>query len=396
MGARSSSGSYGDRARVVLGNSSFIAYPEAGGHWNGFLQFLAGLAALGHDVLWLELFTSTGDDARDRELLELFFNRMASHGVGDRCAVLVYDRETDGQRYEQAQVHGREPGELRRYLQSADILWNIACAIRQPLLSLFRRRALIDGDPGHLQVAALEWDMGISDHEALLTVGGKLHDPDCAVPTLGRSWAHYLPPLHLPMWGPPSDPPPRAPVTSITHWNWGELWHEGEVLSIAKRDAYLPYADVPRLAPARFELASDLQRGEPMGDAKRLEDGGWHLVQSHDVAGDPESYRGYIRRSRAELCCAKPIFRELRTGWFSDRSAGYLASGRPVIAEDTGFPDVLPEGEGLVAFGDAAGAAAAVGRVVDDYAAHAEAARQLAGDFFDARKVLPQMLEASL
>ena len=126
-----------------------------------------------------------------------------------------------------------------------------------------------------------------------------------------------------------------------------------------------------------------------------LRAGGWAIVEPHTVAATPEEYRDYIGRSRAEILCPKPIYRELRTGWFSDRSACYLASGRPVIAEETGFSERVASGRGLISFTDMAGALEAVRAIDADYAAHSDAARSLACEFFDSAKCLRAMLEAS-
>jgi hypothetical protein len=124
-------------------------------------------------------------------------------------------------------------------------------------------------------------------------------------------------------------------------------------------------------------------------------DHNWRLVNPWEVAASPMDYRGYIARSRAEFGCPKPIFRELRTGWFSDRSACYLASGRPVLAEDTGFSEHLPIGEGLLAFCDTNSALAGVAAIDADYTRHMRAARAIAEDLLDSRRCLPAMLAAS-
>jgi hypothetical protein len=382
------------RLRIVVANGSLIGYPEAGGLWMLFLQYPLGLVALGHEVLWLELFRSTGDESRDRQLIDLFFARMEEYHLRGRCAVLLIDRKTDPPTLETSEVYGRSRREVRDLAQSADMLWNFACALQQPLLSLFKHRALVDIDPGHLQVSALTWDMGQHDHQVFLTVGSKMGDPDCEVPTLGLTWHPFLPLVYLPMWEPATDPGPRAPFTSITQWNWGELWLGARVLSIAKRDAYLRYIDLPERARRPFELAANIHPADQTGDRELLERHGWSLVDPHQVAGSPSTYREYIAQSRAEICCAKPIFRELKTGWLSDRSACYLASGRPVLAEETGFSDHFPTGEGLVPFHDLEKAAAGVAEIDTNYEQHSRAAREFAEEFLDSRRCLSAMLAA--
>ena len=131
------------------------------------------------------------------------------------------------------------------------------------------------------------------------------------------------------------------------------------------------------------------------GDRALLEANGWQLTHPYDVAYSPAVYADYIAASRAEICCPKPVFRELKTGWFSDRSACYLASGRPVLAEDTGFSDHLPTGAGLLRFSDMESGAAAVAEIDGNYEHHSRMARELAEEYLDANRCLSAMIAAS-
>jgi hypothetical protein len=379
--------------RIVLANGSLAAYPQGGGHWTCLLQPLLGLKALGHDVFWLEAMGSKGNPARDQALVAAFFARMAEYGVADRCMLLLQPRGAPLS-LETAEAAGKEMAEIREIIRSADLLWNFASTLRQPVLSLFRRRALLDLDPGHWQVSALDWDLGQHDHHAFLTVGSKIQDPDCEVPTLGRAWTAFPPVVYLPLWAAAPDPGPAAPFSSITQWNWGELWLGKRVLSISKRDGYLRYLALPRRTGRRFELGANIHPDDPTPDRPALQEHGWTLVQPHEVADSPASYQRFIAASRAEISCPKPIYRELRTGWLSDRSAGYLASGRPVLAEDTGFTDRFPAGEGLLAFRTEDEAAAGVAAIDGDYRRHSRAARAFAEEHLDSRRSLPAMLAA--
>src|SRR5262249_1314402 len=147
--------------RIVLANNSLAGYPQGGGHWSCFLQYLFGLKALGHDVFWLEVLHSTGNPVRDHRLIDIFFGRFKRYGFKDRCALLLYDQNFREPTLELAQAFGMSKQRMSEIARSTDLLWNFACSLRQPLLSLFRRRVLVDGDPGHLQVSALTWDMSI-------------------------------------------------------------------------------------------------------------------------------------------------------------------------------------------------------------------------------------------
>jgi hypothetical protein len=380
------------RLRLVLAGG-LARYPEGAGHWTCFLQYVLGLRDLGHDVFWLDLLPSTGVPARDEHLAHILFERFQAYDLRERCAVLGLPAE-GARDLETVHVHGVSKVRLAEICRSADLLWNFACGLRQPLLSLFRRRVLVDVDPGHLQVSGLTWNLDIHEHHAFLTNGMKLGEPDCDVPLLGVAWAPFPPFAYLPLWPAAPDPGAEAPFTSVTQWTWEEVWLDGRVLSVSKRDAYLAYLELPRRAGRPFELAVNLDPRDPTDDRQLLEHHGWHVVDPHQVAGSVAGYQEYIRRSRAELGCPKPIHRALRSGWFSDRSAGYLASGRPVLVEDTGLSDHIPTGEGLLVFRDMDEALAGVAEIEGNYGRHQRAARRLAEDVLSSRRCLATMLAA--
>ena len=382
------------RVRIVLGNSSLVCYPEAGGLWLYIAQYSLGLRALGHDVLWLEVYQKCGVPSRDQFLIDSFLNRIREHGLETQTVLLLSEKGANSFDIETAEPCGKSRAELKDFISSADLLWNFAGALRRPLLSRFKRRVLLDGDPGHLQVSALQYELGQSSHEVFLTAGCKIHDPDCEVPTLGLKWHSFPQFVYLPLWTVSPDPGPEAPFTSVTQWNWEELWWNERALSIAKREAYVRWVELPQRAGRPFQLAANIHPSDPAADRALLLRHGWTVVDPHVVAGTPAAYQEYIRSSRAEICCPKPIYRELRTGWFSDRSACYLAGGRPVLAEDTGFGDHFPTGRGLLVFKDLESAAAGVAEIDANYATHSRAAREFAEAYLDSRRCLTTMLEA--
>jgi hypothetical protein len=378
---------------IVLANSSLAGYPLGGGVWSWMLQYPLGLRALGHDVFWIESMESCGDPARDGAFANDFFTRIAAYGLAPQSALLVFE-DLDVQDIDRAQVYGPPLRVILDTVHGADLLWNLACSIRQPLLAKFARRVLIDVDPGHLQISATQFEMGVSDHHVHLSVGAKLRDPDCGVPTLGLTWRPFLPFVYLPMWEAAPDPGPEAPFSSITQWTWEEISYHGRTLSLSKRAAYLRYVDLPAHAGRAFELAAFIGDKDPAHDRASLRNGGWRVVDPHQVANTPQAYQGYLRASRAEISCPKPIFRELNTGWFSDRSVSYMALGRPVVAEDTGFGDVVPAGRGVLKFRDSEEAQAAVAEIDRDYSLHSRRARELACDLFNSDRQLKAMLAA--
>jgi hypothetical protein len=380
--------------RVVLGNGSLALYPQGGGHWIIRIQYLLGMRALGHDPVLLEFLWSTGDRNRDESLIGSFFSRLEEYGLKECGALLLWPQHAKEQSLELACAYGKTMMQIQEIIKSADLLWNDCGGIRQPLLGMFKHRVLMDLDPGHLQVSALDVDMDIHDHHTFLTVGKKMHDADCEVPTLGLQWQTCTPFVYLPMWNATGVPGPERPFTSVTHWTWDELWLEGRILSVSKRQAYLRYVELPARTGRPFELAVVIDADKEAEDRAALSSFGWQIVDPWKVAKSPADYQCYIQGSRAEISCPKPIFRELKTGWFSDRSVCYLASGRPVLAEDTGFSEYLPTGEGLLTFRNLQEAVDGVARIDSDYQKHMRAARKIAEEFFNSGRCLEEILGA--
>ena len=218
--------------------------------------------------------------------------------------------------------------------------------------------------------------------------------PTAKYPHLGVKWHGFVPFRYMPMWNVAPDPGEDAPFSSVTQWTWEYLDLKGRALSVSKRDAYLRYIDLPERVGRSFELAANIHSNDPTGDRELLLKMGWKLVNPHRVARSPSIYQNYIKQSRAEFSCPKPIHRELKSGWFSDRSACYLASGRPVLAEDTGFSEHLPTGRGLLCFNNLEEALAGVAEIDGNYPKHMSAARELAEEYLSSQKWLPSMLSA--
>jgi hypothetical protein len=358
------------------------------------LQYLLGLRALGHEPYLLELVEKSGDPALDAIRVDALLARCREYGLAESCIILLHSGAREDVTLDSVEVVGRTEADMREVVSTCDLLWNDCDALAPSLLQSFRRRVLLDLDPGHLQVSGLDVDLGLEHHDAFLTVGLNMDAKSCASPTLGRRWHPFAPFVHLPLWNVNFDRDRDSPFTSVTHWSWGELRFGEQVLSISKRDGYLRYLDLPSRAGRPFELAVAL--GDPrVGDRQLLEANGWRVTDPWLVAGSPASYQDYIQRSRAEICCPKPVFAELRTGWFSDRSACYLASGRPVLARDTGFRDHLPVGSGLLSFESTDEAVQGVTEIDAQYEHHARAARAIAEDVLDARIWLPRMIDSS-
>jgi len=310
--------------------------------------------------------------------------------LANRCAVLVHANE-EYPSLDTTEPYGMSKRAIGSIIDTADLLWNYCYSIKAPLLPLFRRRVLIDLDPGILQIGGLSTDIGLHEHDVFLTVGMKMHDRDCLVPTLGVTWHRFPPIVYLPLWS--VTPPPKCSAFStLTAWNYGTMTYSGKELSIAKRDAYCEFVDLPARSKLSFELAADIHPEAEAKDLELLRSHGWTVVDPYEVAGSPVAFQHYIAKSQGEICCPKPIYRDLRTGWLSDRSAGYLASGRPVLMTETGISDHFRTGAGLITFQNMDDAVEAAKEISAQHARHSEAARAFAEEFLDAKRCLPTML----
>jgi hypothetical protein len=357
--------------------------PHQGGASWAVLQYVAGLAECGHEVVLVEPLDGGDSLAARPEVVDYFHSLPLLEG---RAALLVQGTEN---------TVGLSYGELARFAAEADLLLNISGMLRdERLLALIPVRAFLDLDPGFNQVwQASGEEMGMDLHTHWVTIGQLVGTEGCPIPDCGRSWIPTLPPVALPHWPEASGPPARDAFTTVGHWrSYGSIEHGG--IHYGQRAHSLrELIELPRLCDARFQLALGIHPDE-VDDLAALRTNGWQLLDPDEVAGDPTSYAEFIRGSKAELSIAKSGYVASRSGWFSDRSAAYLASGRPVVAQETGFSEVLPTGEGLLAFSTSEEAAAAVAAIERDPARHGRAARALAAEHLDARKVLPRLLDA--
>jgi hypothetical protein len=381
------------RAPVFVGSAFVAQYPTGGGNFWVPLQYVLGLRALGVEAYWLELLWGGGDAVRARELARLFRAQIERLGVAPWVVLLVSPDARRDDAPAPAEHLGMDADELDARARDA-VLLNLANSITRPLRAKFARTALLDIDPGPFQLWAREHDLGVGAHDVHVTIGQNLGAADSAVPLGDVAWKRVWPLVHLPAW-PVTETPPGASYTTVTQW-WTNQYAflDGETYDCNKRPGFLAVLDVPRRVDAPFELAANLHPGETE-DRALLARHGWRLVDPADVAGTPEAFRSYVRRSRGEFSAAKPAYVRARPGWVSDRTICYLASGRPCVVEATGAEAHLPASDGLRFFRDADEAVAALRAVERDHAAAARAARRLAEDVFAADVVLPGLLAAA-
>jgi hypothetical protein len=377
-----------ERMKILL--SGMVAGdPWQGGATWAVLQYLVGLRQLGHDVLLVEPVEATSLHPRGSALAASenasYFSRLPLVG-DDAGSALMLDgtEETLGTPY----------GAVLEFAQEADLLINISGMLADPrLLEPIPVRAFLDLDPGFNQL----WhetgeDVGLAAHNRFVTVGQAIGAATCPVPTCGVSWIPTLPPVVLEQWPPAAAAPRRDAFTTVGHWrSYGPIKHGG--IHYGQRAHSLrELISLPGRTGARFELALGIHPDET-DDLEALAAEGWELLDPVEVAGTPDRYRDFIASSKAELGVAKSGYVASRCGWFSDRSASYLASARPVVAQETGFSDFLPVGEGLLAFSTLDEAVGAVEEVERDWERHSRAARSLAEERLDSDKVLARLIE---
>jgi hypothetical protein len=382
-----------NRLRVaVLGY--VVRGPIGGMAWH-HLQYVLGLARLGHDVRFVE----DSDDYPgcydpDRGVVD------ENPAYGLRFAAAAFDRLglPECWAYHDAHAgrwHGPAADSVLGWLSRADLLLNVSGVnpLRPWVLGV-PARVLIDTDPAFTQIRHLCDPAArslASAHTAFFTFGENIRAGRSSVPDDGYPWRPTRQPVVLDLW-PVTPAPASSRFTTVMQWDsYPAREYSGRRYGM-KSESFGPYLDLPGRSGRVFELAV----GGPSTPHHLLRDRGWLLRDPLEVTRDPWTYQEYVRGSTAEFGVAKHGYVAGRTGWFSERSAGYLASGRPVLVQDTGFTDWLSAAGGVVAFRMPEEAAAGVEEICRRYEFHAREAQAVAADYFDAGNVLPRLLEEAL
>jgi hypothetical protein len=372
---------------IFIGSAFVAKYPNGGGNYWVPLQYLLGFKELGVDAFWLEILESTGRAEVDDHFIEQFFAHATTFGVRDRVVLAFFPSGTEHPAHRI--VHGMPAQELDARTRDG-VLLNMVGSLAPALRAGFRRTVLFDLDPGPFQIWASQWDMGIGAHDLHLTIGQNLGAADSPVPLFGVDWKKTWPAVHVASW--PAQPSSGTAYTTITQWWCEEAAYLGDdCYDCNKRNGFIAFVDLPRHTPIPLELAANVHPVE-REDIELFTGCGWRLVPPEVLAATPNQYREYIQRSRGEFSCAKPAYVKARSGWISDRSVCYLASGRPCVLQDTGAAKLLPPSRGLRVFSSVPEAAEALAMSERDYAAASREARQLAHDVFSTRVVLPRLL----
>jgi len=374
--------------RIIVAGT--IGRSGLGGQAWASLQYLLGFRALGHEVFYLE---DCGQSSWVYNWDENEWTTDIDYPAAYVGACLAPFELQWLYRTDEGSL-GASLEEFLDFCKGADLLLmrGVPLWVWRKEYSWPRRRAFVDVDPGFTQISIANGDKGLAEAivrcERRFTVGQNVGEPDCPIPTAGGPWLKILPPIFLPEWpfaGGASSVEPTH-FTSIVRWQgFKEVTHAG--VSYGQRDAEFPkFQDLPRRTKQPLRLAQ-------MGvDPKSLERHGWEVVPGELISKTPQTYREFIQQSRAEFGIPKHGYVKMRGGWISDRSVCYLASGRPVVIEDTDLAKTVPVGNGLLTFDNIDSAITAIDNVNRDYLAHCSAARRLAEEFFSTDKVLPRLL----
>jgi hypothetical protein len=370
--------------------AGYLAGNPVGGHVLSILHWLAGLRQLGYDVVFVEHHgwpnacwnprtkTLSDDCAYGLEELDRHAKRL---GLRDWCFVDQQNR-----------YHGLSRSELDAHCRGAAVMLGLWTVTWLDAFEACPRRIFIDTDPGFTQFTmtpqvrsspAYASPMDFHEH---YTYGSRIGQADCPIPTHGLHWRPLRPPVALDLV-PVRHAPEAECFTTVMAWSPRQpIVYDGVEYGM-KDVEFWRIADLPMRAPACLEIAL----GGP-APYEAIRAAGWRLADAAAVTASPWTYLDYIGQSRGEFSVAVNLEVKARSGWFSDRTAAYLASGKPAVVQDTGFSEDLPCGEGLFAFRTIDDAAAALDEIQRDYARHCRAARRLAEEHLDARRVVGRVL----
>ncbi len=378
-------------------------YAFGGVAWD-YLQFVEGFRQLGHDVYYLEdtemwpydpIKNTISDDCSYN--VKYLSDVMDRFGLGDRW---IYRNAPDGS------YHGRCEAEAKEICATADVFLNVSgCGWLRPEYLRIPKKIFLDSDPMFTQVALVSGKQDVIDriraHNFCFTFAENINASDCRIPAAGFHWIPTRQPIVLEWWpsakaqndgAPGGRALPRDIFTTVMNWVSykgceynGETWGQKDV-------EFMKFIDLPQKTAQKFEIAMGMGPGMKR-PTEMLQQNGWQIIEPSDHLPEPWKYRDYLRNSKGEWSVAKEGYVKSRSGWFSCRSACYLALGRPCVLQDTGWSAHYPTGHGLFAFRTMEEAIASIDAINADYTAHSRAARRLAERMFDARKVLGQMLE---
>ena len=367
-------------------------YLQGGGNFSVPLQWLLGLGRLKQDAVWLEHMPSEGNPHDDERKIANFQRQLRAHGLTERYCLLYHEKPESAHDLDALRCVGMSKRELLDRLAGPNTLLNLSYSIHPPLLLKFERRLFCDLDPSEIMFWMTKMELGQSSHDEFWTIGLNVNATDCRLPRLlDVTWKTFFPLVDTKLYKP--KPRPRSPkFTTIGQWYWsGAVEVDGDYPDLSKKHAFEKYLDLPKRVPkAKFELAMHMNPDDP--ERERVQNRGWHLAEPHTLARTPGKYRQYLAGAVGEFTAIKGVDVSWRTGWLSDRAAAFLATGRPVITEDSGAAKYLPGQSGFHFVGNLEQSVAAVEDVLANWPRRSREARACAVEVFDSAKNLKKIL----
>ena len=376
---------------VFLGGGFAAKYLQGGGNFSVPLQWMLGLRRLKLDAIWLEHLPSEGNFREDKRKIDNFQRQLRAHGLGGRYCLLYQEKPDSAHDLDALRCIGISKRELLNRLAGPNTLLNLSYSIHPPLLLKFERRIFCDLDPSEIMYWMTKMELGQSTHHEFWSIGLNVNSADCRLPRVFLNWKTFYPLVDTKLCRP--QPRPRsAKFTTIGQWYWsGAVEVDGEFPDLSKKFAFEQYLDLPKRVPnAKFELAMHMNPDDP--ERERLRKRGWRVVDPHRVARTPAKYRNYLASALGEFTAIKGVDVSWKTGWLSDRAAAFLATGRPVITEDSGAGKYLPRESGLYFAGNLEDAVGAIEDVLANWPRRSRQARRCAVEVFDSAKNLRKIL----
>jgi len=373
---------------MVCISANTFGYTTGGGHLWVYLNWALGLRALGCRVIWMEAVDPELPAHEVRTCVDALKRGLERYGLAECVTLCTFTGEEPLPQDAIGECFSLEAA------AEADLLLNLKYFAAPELVGRFRRSALVDIDPGLLQIWMGKGVINLARHDVYFTTGETVGQPGSRIPDVGLRW-QYTPPCVALDWWPNVRGADEGPFTTVSHWYMDE-WEEdaGQLYSNDKRTGFLPFLNLPQRTSQPLELA--LRLSGDHAEQAALENLGWRIREACEVAPTPWDYQRYVQDSRGEFSCVKPSCVRLQNAWISDRTLCYLASGKPAVVEHTGPSRFLPDSAGLFRFRDVEEAVGCLERVGNDYKRQCTLARALAEEYFDARKVVGSVLERAL
>ncbi len=388
--------------RIIVGGYIGL-YPTGGATWD-YIQYPLGLKLLGHDVYYIEdtmqyPVYQLSDEAWDdcTECVKYLKKEMESIGLEDRWA---YRDGVTGNSYGMSQT------KIEELCASADVFINVSCStvLREEYLKI-PRRIMVDTDPMFTQVEFLQRPVPpkekgysafdfLNAHTDLYTFGLNIGKDDCRIPDLGFNWKTTKKPICIDFWNKTNTLNSLYGFTSIMNWKERAAFEYEKESWGQKNIIFEKFVELPKKTESSFDLIINRPADDNTKKSMlQLEVQGWNILSPHELISNKDDYNNFIQASYAEFSVTKETYIKSNSGWFSGRSACYLAAGKPVITQDTQWTKYIPAGEGLFACDNLEEASNAVKEITADYSKHSKAAKEIAAEYFDSSKVLSDILK---